>query len=50
MDGTGGTDGRYQFAISDLNTYLLMTWSGPDALAVVRPIGVYLLDFFCNGI
>ena len=21
-----------------------------DALAVVRPIGVYLLDFFCSGI
>ena len=24
--------------------------SGPDALAVVRPTGVYLLDFFCSGI
>ena len=23
---------------------------GPDALAVVRPNGVYLLDFFCSGI
>ena len=23
---------------------------GPDALAVVRPTGVYLLDFFCSGI
>ena len=22
----------------------------PDALAVVRPIVVYLLDFFCSGI
>ena len=22
----------------------------PDALAVVRPTGVYLLDFFCFGI
>ena len=22
----------------------------PDALAVVRPTGVYLLDFFCTGI
>ena len=21
---------------------------GPDALAVVRPVGVYLLDFFCS--
>ena len=23
---------------------------GPDALAVVKPDGVYLLDFFCSGI
>ena len=23
---------------------------GPDALAVVRPTGVYLSDFFCSGI
>ena len=23
---------------------------GPDALAVVRPTGVYLLDFYCFGI
>ena len=23
---------------------------GPDALAVVRPTVVYLLDFFCSGI
>ena len=22
----------------------------PDALVVVRPTGVYLLDFFCSGI
>ena len=22
----------------------------PDALAVVRPTGVYLFDFFCSGI
>ena len=22
----------------------------PDALSVVRPTGVYLLDFFCTGI
>ena len=36
---------------SDLKTYLLMRWFGPDALAVVRPTtGVYLLDFFCFGI
>ena len=25
-------------------------WQGPDALAVVRPTRVYLLDFFCSGI
>ena len=36
---------------SDLKTYLLMRWLGPDALAVVRPTtGVYLLDFFRFGI
>ena len=27
-----------------------MRWYGPDALAVVRPTGVYLLGFFCSGI
>ena len=27
-----------------------MRWLGPDALAVIRPTGVYLLDFFCSGI
>ena len=27
-----------------------MRWQGPGALAVVRPIRVYLLDFFCSGI
>ena len=27
-----------------------MRWYGPDALAVVRPTGAYLLDFFCSGI
>ena len=31
---------------SDLKTYLLMKWKAPDALAVVRSTGVYLLDFF----
>ena len=31
---------------SDLKTYLLMAWWGPDALAVVRSTGVYLLDYF----
>ena len=31
---------------SDLKTYLLMRWQGPGALAVVRPTGVCLLDFF----
>ena len=35
---------------SDLKTYLLMRWQGPEALAVVRSTGVYLLDFFCSGI
>ena len=30
---------------SDLKTYLLMRRSGPDALAVVRPTGIYLMDF-----
>ena len=29
---------------------LLMRWEGPDALAVDRPIGVYLLVFFYSGI
>ena len=28
----------------------LIDGRGPDALAVVRPTGVYLLDFFCSGI
>ena len=27
-----------------------MRWKGPDALAVVRPTGVYLLGFFSSGI
>ena len=27
-----------------------MRWLGPDALAVVKTAGVYLLDFFCSGI
>ena len=27
------------------DSHLLMRWWGPDALAVVRPTGVYLLDF-----
>ena len=45
----GGSDFRL-YDGSNLKTYLLMRWKGPDALAVVRPIGVYLLDFFCSGI
>ena len=28
----------------------MMRWWGPDDLAVVRPTGVSLLDFFCSGI
>ena len=35
----GGSDFRL-FNGSDLTTYLLMRWYGPDALAVVRPTGV----------
>ena len=35
---------------SDLKTYLLMRWLGPDVLAVGRATGVYLLDFYCSGI
>ena len=35
---------------SDLKTYLLMRWYGPDALAVARHIRIYLLDFFCASI
>ena len=35
---------------SDFKTYVLMRWKGPDALAVVRPTGVYLLDLFCSCI
>ena len=27
-----------------------MRWYGPDALAVVRPTGVNLFDFFCFSI
>ena len=27
-----------------------MRWWGAGALAVVRPTGVYLLDFFCSGV
>ena len=37
-------DGSY------LKTYLLIRWQEPDALAVVGPSGVYLLDFFCSEI
>ena len=45
----GGSDFRL-YDCSDLKTYLLMRCQGPDALAVVRPTRVYLLDFFCSGI
>ena len=34
----------------DLRTYIWMRRLGPDALAIVRPTGVLLLDFFCSGI
>ena len=45
----GGSDFRL-YDGSDLKTYLLMRLWGPEALAVVRPIGVYLLDFLCSSI
>ena len=35
---------------SNLKIYLLMRWYGPDALVVVGPTRVYLLDFFCSSI
>ena len=35
---------------SNLKAYLLMRWWGPDALAVVGPTRVYLLDFFYSGV
>ena len=38
------------FDSSNLKTYLLIRWQGPDALAVVRPTWVYLLDLFCSDI
>ena len=44
-----GSDFRL-YDVSDLKTYLLMRLVGHDALSVVRPKGVYLLDFFCSGI
>ena len=45
----GGSDFRLCDG-SNLTTYLFMRWYGPDALAVVRLSGVYLLDFFSSGI
>ena len=45
----GGSDFRL-YDGSDLKTYLLMRWWGPDAVAVVRHTGVYLFEFFCSGI
>ena len=45
----GGSDFRL-YGGSDLKTYLLTKWYGPDAFAVVRPTRVYLLDFLCSGI
>ena len=35
---------------SNLATDLSTRWWGPNALAVVGPTGVYLLDFFCSSI
>ena len=45
----GGSDFRL-YDGSDLKTYLLMRWLGPDALAFVRPTRVYLFDLFCSSI
>ena len=45
----GGSDIRL-YDGSGLKTYLLIIWWEPDALAVVRPTGVNLLDFFCSDI
>ena len=42
--------GRTSDSDSNLKTELLMRCKGPGALAVVRPTGVCLLDFFCSGI
>ena len=36
--------------VPTFNTYLLMRWQGPDALADARLTGVYLLDFFCSRV
>ena len=45
----GGSDFRL-FDGSDLRDLSIDEMVGPDALAVCRPTGVYLLDFFCSGI
>ena len=44
-----GSDFRF-YDGSDLKTFLLMRLQEPDASAVCRPTGVYLLDFFCSVI
>ena len=45
---TRGWVGLQPYDGSDLKTYLLMGWWGPNALVVVRPTRVYLFDFFCS--
>ena len=50
IDDNPLTQRRLQFIGICVFTYLVMRWYGLDALAVVRPTGVYLLDFFCPGI
>ena len=35
-------------APSDLKTYLLMRWLGPDAASAIEPTEVLLLNFFCS--
>ena len=37
----------WRFPLKDLSIDEMV---GPDALAAVRPTGVYLLDFFCSSI
>ena len=48
FENVGGSDFRLYDGF-DLKISLLTRWQEPDALAVVRPTRVYLLDFFCSG-
>ena len=42
--------GRSDFRLYDGSDLSFDEMIGADALAVVRPTGAYLLDFFCSGI